>query len=74
MFQSLFSWNLPLMSGFFSSFFLFLSVKPAFSRPPAGMSVIYQMPYKFIPASALHRGFQIQKQVMHIYFSLATTP
>jgi hypothetical protein len=50
LFQSLFSWNLPSDGAFFSSFSLFLSVKPAFSRPPAGMSVVYQMPYKFIPA------------------------
>ena len=40
-FQSLFSWNSPSDSAFFSSFSLFLSVKPAFSRPPSGMSGIY---------------------------------
>lgn len=40
-FQSLFLWNSPSESGFFSSFSLFLSVKPAFSPPPQSMSGIY---------------------------------
>ena len=34
MFQSLFSWNLLLMSGFFSFFFPFDTVKPPILSPP----------------------------------------
>jgi hypothetical protein len=49
-FQSLFSWNLPSDSAEFSSFFLFLVFKPAFSHPTSGMNGIYQILYKFIPA------------------------
>ena len=33
-FQSLFSWNLLLMSGFFSFFFPFDTVKPPILSPP----------------------------------------
>ena len=41
LFQSLFLWNSRPDSGGFSSFSLFLYVKPAFSRLPSGMSGIY---------------------------------
>ena len=34
LFQSLFSWNLLLMSGFFSFFFPFDTVKPPILSPP----------------------------------------
>ena len=49
-FQSLFLWNSRPDSGRFSSFSLFLGVKPVFSDPPSGMRGIYRIPYKFIPA------------------------